>query len=840
MFSLRRNARKNFRIVAIGSASLAAATTPSLATPDAVYWDPAITKSAALAGGTGTLDPAISNLFNPLLPPSSNDVAPLAPDNGFIYADYPGTTLNPPDSIHEGSDITFANTGGTVTIANPTYVHSITLSANNYTLTGAALTLGSYCQSNGNYGQTVITSNGNHTISADIRLEGHTMDTSNYPVGTYFGSRVDVQSGILNVNNLIMRSPGPFLAYFDKTGAGTLNVTGTLFTQGTYITSVRVLDGVLHLHGTTNFGGTGWPAQNGAHNEPAQGCVTVASGATLTGNTTLSTFNSQSFTVNIFDLQAGAHLAPGDNLLAPAQQFGGVGTFILSAHSQSSTTAAATLAANSNLDLDIASDSSYDAFTIGQDGFGDLTVTIANGAKVNINDGAGSLTPGTYHIITSTNAGLGGLLTINNNGLTIGNAPSGYTYNFQNVTGGIDLLVGVAPVNATWATNVNGQWETAANWTGGVPNAPGATANFTGNTLANITSAAGITVGRIFISGATNYTISTAPITFNNTGGVGANMVLSSAGGTQTITNDLVTTAGTLHISITSGTLRLDGAVTGTAALTLSGGGVLFMSDNNTFTGPLTLDGATLAGSGTITAAVNAGATPHTIAPSASLAAGNRATLTLGALNTNSNTTLAFRLITPNTANGSDTIVVSQQGGLTFNGGTIQITANPTGQASLGFYKAFQYNVFFTGALSGLTLPAPANNVVYTFDTAHDSGFLDIHRGFLGDANDDGTVNFADFVALSNHYGQFGQGWAAADFNADGVSNFADFVILSNHYGQNIAGGSFTASPDELAAMNAFAAANGVPEPATLSILALGALAVLKRRKTALKRPGTA
>ena len=38
--------------------------------------------------------------------------------------------------------------------------------------------------------------------------------------------------------------------------------------------------------------------------------------------------------------------------------------------------------------------------------------------------------------------------------------------------------------------------------------------------------------------------------------------------------------------------------------------------------------------------------------------------------------------------------------------------------------------------------------MVYTLDANHDAGFLDIHRGFLGDANDDGTVTASDYAAL--------------------------------------------------------------------------------------------
>jgi Tol biopolymer transport system component len=52
----------------------------------------------------------------------------------------------------------------------------------------------------------------------------------------------------------------------------------------------------------------------------------------------------------------------------------------------------------------------------------------------------------------------------------------------------------------------------------------------------------------------------------------------------------------------------------------------------------------------------------------------------------------------------------------------------------------------------------------------------------LGDANADGRVDFADFVALSGNFGRQGVGWEHGDFDGDGDVDFADFVILSNNY----------------------------------------------------------
>ena len=90
--------------------------------------------------------------------------------------------------------------------------------------------------------------------------------------------------------------------------------------------------------------------------------------------------------------------------------------------------------------------------------------------------------------------------------------------------------------------------------------------------------------------------------------------------------------------------------------------------------------------------------------------------------------------------------------------------------------------------------------------------------GVLGDANFDGAVTFADFVTLSNNFGLSDRGFIHGDFNGDSSVSFADFVILSNNFG-------LSASPEELAAMNAFGATH-VPEPSALALGAMGLIAL--------------
>jgi len=90
-----------------------------------------------------------------------------------------------------------------------------------------------------------------------------------------------------------------------------------------------------------------------------------------------------------------------------------------------------------------------------------------------------------------------------------------------------------------------------------------------------------------------------------------------------------------------------------------------------------------------------------------------------------------------------------------------------------------------------LTLARPvasADRLTLTIGNAGIASFTREIDVLPGDANDDGVVNFADFVALSNHFGKAvgPAAWAQGDLNGDGVVNFADFVSLSNNFGKKL------------------------------------------------------
>ena len=85
-----------------------------------------------------------------------------------------------------------------------------------------------------------------------------------------------------------------------------------------------------------------------------------------------------------------------------------------------------------------------------------------------------------------------------------------------------------------------------------------------------------------------------------------------------------------------------------------------------------------------------------------------------------------------------------------------------------------------------------------------------------GDATLDRTVSVGDLGVLAGNWGGMNKGWGQGDFNGDGLVNVGDLGILAGHWG-------WTAPVAE------------VPEPASLMLLAAGALGVCRRRQRRLR-----
>src|SRR6202453_1842045 len=118
---------------------------------------------------------------------------------------------------------------------------------------------------------------------------------------------------------------------------------------------------------------------------------------------------------------------------------------------------------------------------------------------------------------------------------------------------------------------------------------------------------------------------------------------------------------------------------------------------------------------------------------------------------------------------------------------------------------------------------------------------VELRHTLLGDANLDGTLNGSDFSILAANFGLGVTNWDQGNFLYGSSVNGSDFSALAANFGQGDSGAATTVSPADIAALDAFAAANGlsapvigpaaVPEPASAALAITAGIGVLARRQ---------
>ena len=499
---------------------------------------------------------------------------------------------------------------------------------------------------------------------------------------------------------------------------------------------------------------------------------------------------------------------------------------------------------------------------------GSDSASIENGGTAQISSGSADDSElvvdfGSAFVLT----GNGSLSTGQGSGEYVGNSGTGIFNQSGGTNGCVSLALGYyTDATGTYVLSGTGSLAASGNENVGAAGGLGIFNQSGGTNISGTVSLGGGGEGIIYQSGGTSASSS------ETLGAGGGGGTVYQSGGVNTINGGLGILSGTYSLSST-GSLSAINEVVGNGTLSQTGGtntsvqeqvgGIYNQTGGSSSTGNLSI--SLNSGSvGTFNLTGGTATASNVYVGGSFMGPGGTGFLTVsnaGQLSVPGNFRVwssgQANLDVPDTTVGNLSIVgkgiVNLNGALQIN---FDAPANDPISTIVGYLQTGYNGGTWTGTLGIISTNAAAGGRVTTL------GYLDgnidttdsavvgpnqilIKYTLVGDANLDGVVNFTDFAIVLKNFGQAGTDWAQGNFeyaaNSPSIqgTNFNDFADVLKNFLQPLPGGGGAETIGDTIqplATTIQVAATSLPEPTSLSLLAAGAVGLLRRtRKTKTK-----
>jgi autotransporter-associated beta strand protein len=632
--------------------------------------------------------------------------------------------------------------------------------------------------------------------------------TGNAAIGCAASVRWDLRGGTpaldLNGFNLTRLGAGQISIVAGNiknsgTGPNTIEVTGGLFSIETSTNTVGTNGSIIYDSGIAaqffaNTGSVTWPMTFNGNN--LIGNASTSTLATIASNMTIVTGN-----VTLVPLNGG--------VAVPAQNV----PFTLTGNIGENSGAGATVTKAGVNTVTLSGTNTWTGGTLLQAG--------------TLKAGSSGAIPSTGTVTMGDLANDSAVLDLNGNTITVGGLAS---------LGTGTLQIGSSSTAAASTLNYAG---------GGTPSTFGGVIQDTigaGNQKTALT----VSSGSLNLTAPNTYTGNT---TVNN----GATLAVAATGSLASTTN--LVANGNAHFSNAAQTVN---TLNGSGGVSLDNGVALTISNGGTFSGVISDDPGsvtiaggtmTLSGANTYTGntTVNTGATLNvtgSLAATDNVITNTNSAVNFGApLSTVSSTQQLASLTVAPGSTSSITASMHASTPKTLQVGTL--TFGDPGSPSTSTLDITNNILIANGADTDAEALIASHKVVSTtaglalgykqLTTSPDTS--EIRATLLGDSDLDGQVNVADLANLAGNFGKtIGQVWLNGDFDYNGNVNVADLADLAGNFGKDLTSAGFSSSasaaaPAAVSVAAAVTSGAAVPEPASLGLVGIGAIALLSRRR---------